>query len=111
MNNPIQTTIEAKLTCALSAQYLEVINESGQHNVPPGSESHFKVVAAAECFEGKRAVARHQMIYRVLAQELEGGMQGGGIHALALHLYTPSEWAEQQQAPASPKCLGGSAIS
>jgi BolA protein len=29
------------------------------------------------------------------------------IHALALHTYTPDEWAEQGVAPASPTCKGG----
>lgn len=108
MEKPIQMALESKLTEALEAQYLEVINESANHNVPAGSESHFKVIAAASCFEGKRAVARHQMVYGVLAHELDAGMQGGGVHALALHLYTPAEWAQQQQAPESPECLGAS---
>lgn len=107
MNNPIEHAIKTKLHQALTPEYLDVVNESASHNVPPGSESHFKVVAAASCFEGKRAVARHQMVYAALAHELEGGMQGGGVHALALHLYTPEEWAQKWQAPSSPECLGG----
>ena len=107
MNKPIEQAIKAKLNQALSPKYLDVLNESAKHNVPPGAESHFKVVAAASCFEGKRAVARHQMVYAILAQELEGGMQGGAVHALALHLYTPEEWAQKRQAPLSPECLGG----
>ena len=32
----------------------------------------------------------------------------GQIHALALHTYTPQEWAAQGVAPASPTCHGGS---
>jgi BolA protein len=32
----------------------------------------------------------------------------GQVHALALHTYTPGEWAEQGAAPASPTCRGGS---
>jgi len=32
----------------------------------------------------------------------------GQFHALALHTYTPEEWAAQGSAPESPTCLGGS---
>ena len=30
------------------------------------------------------------------------------IHALALHTYTPDEWAQAGGAPDSPTCRGGS---
>ncbi|MEZ5448086.1 MAG: BolA family protein [Thiolinea sp.] len=32
------------------------------HNVPPSSESHFKVTIVSDEFEGKALVARHRMI-------------------------------------------------
>lgn len=100
----IQQQIEAKLSSAFSAQHLEVLNESHMHSVPPHSETHFKVVLVAPEFDGKRQVARHQLIYRLLADEL-----AGPVHALALHTYTADEWRRRQQAaPASPQCLGGS---
>jgi BolA protein len=31
----------------------------------------------------------------------------GEFHALALHTYTPKEWAQVGVAPASPTCAGG----
>lgn len=100
----IQQQIEAKLATALPLAYIEVINESHMHSVPPGSETHFKVVLVSSEFDGKRAVARHQLIYRVLADEL-----AGSVHALALHTYTASEWQLRSgTAPDSPQCLGGS---
>ncbi|MBP6381288.1 MAG: BolA/IbaG family iron-sulfur metabolism protein [Pseudomonadales bacterium] len=100
----MQRTIEHKLAEGFTPQHLEVLNESHQHSVPPGSESHFKVVLVSAAFEGKRSVARHQQVYKVLAQEL-----AGGVHALSLHTYTPAEWAERAaQAPDSPACMGGS---
>ncbi len=99
----VQSSIEAKLQQEFSPNHLEVINESHMHNVPPGSESHFKVIVVSEDFEGKRKVPRHQSIYKVLAQELDGM-----IHALAIHTYTPEEWASESGAPSSPECLGGS---
>ena len=47
-------TIQTKLAEAFDPEHLEVINESGSHNVPAGSESHFKVVIVANAFEGQR---------------------------------------------------------
>lgn len=100
----MQQTIERKLAEAFAPLHLEVQNESHQHSVPQGSETHFRVVLVSAAFAGKRSVARHQEVYRVLAAEL-----AGGVHALALHTYTPEEWAERAgAAPASPACMGGS---
>ena len=86
----VQETIERKLAEGLDAVHLEVINESGQHNVPSGSESHFKVVVVSGDFEGKNLVAQHRLVYQLLGGELESQ-----VHALALHTYTPEEWARQ----------------
>jgi BolA protein len=100
----VQSVIETKLTEALSPLHLEVINESGNHSVPAGSESHFKVVLVAAEFEGQRLIARHRRVNGVLADEL-----ANSIHALALHTYTETEWRERfGAAPMSPPCLGGS---
>jgi stress-induced morphogen len=99
----MQSTITTKLQAAFAPAHLEVENESHQHSVPPGSETHFKVVLVTDAFAGKRAVARHQLVYSTLAAELKGG-----VHALALHTYTPAEWAERAVAPDSPQCMGGS---
>ena len=98
-----QSTIIKKLDGAFSPDHLEVINESATHNVPEGSESHFKVVLVSQSFEGHSAVKRHQSVYAVLAAELQSG-----VHALALHTYLPVEWEKRQSAPISPDCLGGS---
>ncbi len=97
----IQASITAKLA-ELSPSHLEVVNESRQHNVPPNSETHFKVVVVSDQFAEKRKVARHQMVYSLVAEEL-----AGPVHALALHTYTALEWAHQRAAPQSPACLGG----
>ena len=100
----ITDTLIHKLDAAFAPTHLEVINESHQHSVPPGSETHFKVVLASVAFAGKRLVARHRQVYAAVAEELKGG-----VHALALHTYTPEEWAERSSgAPPSPACLGGS---
>ena len=99
----MQQRIETKLREALSATYLEVVNESHGHNVPRGSETHFRVIAVSPLFRGQNAVSRHREIYRALAQELKDG-----VHALALETLTPEEWEQNPARPSSPPCLGGS---
>ncbi len=94
-----QQTIRDRLAAALAPDFLDVINESHLHSGPPNRETHFKVVLVAACFEGKRAVQRHQAVYAQLGDELKNG-----LHALALHTYTPAEWAATGAAPASPAC-------
>ncbi|GAA4649864.1 transcriptional regulator BolA [Kistimonas scapharcae] len=98
----VQERIECKLASAFAGAHMEINNESHMHNVPAGSESHFRVVLVSDSFIGKLPVKRHQMVYRVLAEELESG-----VHALALHTYTPDEWQTVKRAPASPNCKGG----
>jgi BolA protein len=99
----MQQTIISKLEQALSPEHLEVINESHMHNVPEGSESHFKVVIVSDAFRDKMLVARHRMVNKALEDELQGG-----IHALALHTMTMEEWFEKGKAAESPPCEGGS---
>jgi BolA family transcriptional regulator, general stress-responsive regulator len=98
----VQQAIETKLATQLQPQHLQVVNESSSHNVPPGSESHFKVVVVSDQFNAKNLLARHRMINQILADELKSQ-----IHALALHTYTAAEWQEKQAVPQSPPCLGG----
>lgn len=101
---PIEALIHDKLSADFKPEFLQLENESHQHNVPAGSESHFKVVLVSARFENVRAVARHQQVYRTLADEL-----AGAVHALSLHTHTPSEWqARGQEVASSPECLGGS---
>ncbi len=46
----IQDVIEKKLSDEFQPEFLKVINESDMHNVPRGSESHFKVTVVSERF-------------------------------------------------------------
>ncbi|MDP6174913.1 MAG: BolA/IbaG family iron-sulfur metabolism protein [Rhodospirillales bacterium] len=102
----IQQTIEEKLHRELTPAHLEVLNESHMHNVPPGSETHFKVVVVSDLFQGESRVHRHQRINAILADEL-----AGEVHALALQPLTADEWQEKGGVTAaSPQCHdGGSA--
>ena len=100
----IQKSIENKLQNQLEPEFLQVENESSQHNVPPGSESHFKVTIVSATFEGISSVKRHQQVYRVLREELQGG-----VHALSLRCHTPTQWSLLgEQIHLTPNCRGGS---
>lgn len=100
-----QDIIERKLAGRFAPAHLEVVNESGNHNVARGAETHFKVVLVAAAFEGLRPLARHRLVNETLAEEL-----AGGVHALAMHTYTEAEWrARFGAAPLSPPCHGGHA--
>lgn len=48
---PIESAIRLALTEELAPLHLEVINESYMHNVPKGSETHFKVLVVSDKFE------------------------------------------------------------
>lgn len=99
----VQSTIEQKLLDHFSPSHLEVVNESHMHNVPTGSESHFKVVLVTRQFSGERLINRHRAVNSLLKDEL-----ANDIHALALHTYTEEEWQNLYGgAPMSPQCRGG----
>jgi len=94
---------------ALSPTHVDLVNESMNHaGYFEGKESHFKLTLVSPEFVSKRAVARHQLIYAQAGELMTS--QGGSIHALAIHAYTPEEWdsllQEQQSVPASPLCAG-----
>ena len=84
---------------ALDPLHLEVLDESHMHS--RGLETHYKAVIVSPVFAGLNAVKRHQKVYASLGELMSE------VHALALHTYTPEEWAQQGAAPASPTCKGG----
>lgn len=99
----MQDKIAVKLTLDFKPVHIEVLDESHSHNVPEGSESHFKVTLVSEDFNGKPLLARH----RAVNAALDGDIRNA-IHALALHTLTPEEWfARGGVIPQSPECLGG----
>jgi len=51
---------------------------------------HFAALVVAPQFEGKRAMQRHQLVYRAL-----GAAVGAEIHALSLDTPTPAEWTRR----------------
>ncbi|REJ70192.1 MAG: BolA family transcriptional regulator [Proteobacteria bacterium] len=98
----IQNQLESRLEAHFSPVFSEIVNESHMHNVPPGSESHFKVTLVSDKFDGLRQVKRHQEVYGLVAD-----LMSGPIHALALHTMTAAEWSAKGAVPDSPNCLGG----
>ncbi len=99
----VETTLHTKLTAEFSPEFLEIENESHKHSSGTDT-SHFRVVIVTEAFEGLRLIARHRKINTLLASEL-----ANVIHALALHTFTPEEWAKKGgSANKSPACAGGS---
>lgn len=56
-------------------------------DVRTDGQGHYEAVVVSPEFEGRRSVARHQMVYATL-----GTRVGNEIHALALQTFTPDEW-------------------
>jgi BolA-like protein 1 len=99
-----QERIEQKVSAALAPVFLTVENESKNHNVPAGSETHFKVLVVSPAFEGLGTLDRHRKVHAALADELKSG-----LHALTLRALTPAQYeAEGAEGFQSPPCLGGS---
>ena len=59
-----------------------------------GDGSHFEALVVASEFEGKRSIARHQLVYKTL-----GELVGNEIHALSIRALTPEEWEAQAGSP------------
>jgi len=53
--------------------------------------SHYDVTVVGELFEGLRAVKRQQLIYSLLNEPIATG----AIHAVHMHLFTPTEYRRQ----------------
>ncbi len=96
----LQSQIEQAINENFKITFFELLNESHMHS-GPAPESHFKMTLVSEDFVGVSKVKRQQAVYRVLSELMPQ------FHALALHTYSPEEWAVLAMAPASPKCTGG----
>lgn len=96
--------IVRRLEDGLHPTLLEVVDESHQHSVPAGAESHFNVVIVSDAFAGCSRVERHRKVHALLQQQLDEG-----LHALTLTLLTPAENEKRGGASiVSPACRGGS---
>lgn len=102
-SNPIEQSMKAKLSTELTPSHLEIINESYMHNVPKGSETHFKVVVVSDKFADQTRIKRHRMVNEILQHELKSG-----VHALSIVAETPEQWKSSDKiVEPSPNCRGG----
>lgn len=88
--------IRSKLTAALVPHRLDIKDESARHaghtGAHPDGETHFRVMVVADAFDGLSRVARHRLVYDILAAEL-----AERIHALSLETLSPEEKSRRQQ--------------
>eukprot|EP00960_Hanusia_phi_P036886 752582-Hanusia_phi.AAC.2 len=85
----VMSTIERKITSELKPVKLEVIPAYGDPN-----GSHVTINVVSQAFEGKRAVQRQQMVYKVIWEEMQGA-----IHAVdQMKCQTPAEAGMVHQA-------------
>jgi acid stress-induced BolA-like protein IbaG/YrbA len=60
---------------------------SCEHIDVQGDGSHFDAVIVSVAFEGKRPIARHQLVYAALGDRMKEE-----IHALSMRTLTPDEY-------------------
>ena len=105
VSNPIEKAMSVKISKLWApVQFLEIVNESYKHNVPKGSESHFKITVVSDVFDGKSPIQRHRLVNHALSEELKGS-----INALSISAKTTAQWtASNGTTHETPNCLGGS---
>ena len=90
--------LELILTSAFAPDILRVGDDSAQHaghsGARDGGKTHYSVLVVAAAFRGQSRVARARAVHAALAAEF-GPAEGGAMHALALTLRTPEEYAGQ----------------
>jgi len=57
-----------------------------------GEGDHFEATVVSEQFRDINLVKQHQMVYQALGDRFQND-----LHALALHTYTPEQWARRIQ--------------
>jgi len=72
------------------SQLIEAGFDGAIVKVESDDNTHFGALVVATEFEGKRALARHQLVYRCL-----GNLVGNEIHALSITALTPGEWRQR----------------
>lgn len=91
ITSPIHQAIADKLTKALGAEHIGMIDNSHYHVGHAGNTGHHLVITiVSPQFEGKNTLARHRMVHAVLKEEMQST-----IHALELRLFNTAEWAAQ----------------
>jgi acid stress-induced BolA-like protein IbaG/YrbA len=71
-------------------QLIEAGFDNAIVTVETSDNTHYGALIVAAEFEGKRLLARHQLVYACL-----GALVGNEIHALSITALTPQEWQEK----------------
>jgi len=66
-----------------------------QVSILSDDNTHFEALIVSDEFAGRRALARHQLVYQCL-----GALMGNEIHAMSIRAYTKGEWEKLQAAEA-----------
>ncbi len=77
MNLPTPEQIKEYISSQVNCEHIEV----------RGDGHHFEAVIVSPEFEGKRSVARHQLVYAALGDRMKAE-----IHALSMQTLTPEEY-------------------
>ncbi len=89
--------ITAREQAFMDPSEISALIEAGLPNavvsVQSPDNTHFEAVVVAEAFDGKRALQRHQLVYKCL-----GTLMGNEIHAMSIRAHTPEEWRELESA-------------
>lgn len=78
----------------MTAEQLQSLIAAGlpcEHLDVGGDGRHWSAVIVSPAFEGKRLIARHQLVYATLGQRIHTDE----VHALSMKTLTPAEWAQQ----------------
>jgi stress-induced morphogen len=76
-------------------------NESSQHAVPAGSETHFKLLIVSNDFSGLSRIDRSRLVQSLFSEEFKSG-----LHALSIRAITQEEAAGgAKDGFVSPACM------
>lgn len=75
---PTAEEVRSYIAAALPCEHIVVHGDDG---------THFEAVIVSTAFEGKRPIARHQLVYAALGDRMKQE-----IHALSMRTLTPAEF-------------------
>ena len=79
---PSVEQVREYIAAALPCEHLQVEGDGYQ----------YQAVVVSSAFEGKRRVARHQLVYAALGERMKAD-----IHAITMRTLTPEEYAAEQR--------------
>ena len=87
-------TIRDALSKRFSPHFIEVLDESSQHEGHPEARKsgggHYRLILVSDSFEGQSLLERHRAVYETLGTD-----KSDSVHALAIRAYTVREWEDR----------------